>query len=95
MPLLNHTQANFQSATGIVMKQVMVCLLMSGLLAGCSSPATRMADCRAQGVSKDACYAAEQSRQAAILSASEKQAMENAANAVNTDSGDSHKHKHR
>src|SRR5476651_2236057 len=49
------------------------------LLAGCSSQASRMADCQAQGVSRDACYIAEQNRQASITAAAEKQAMENAA----------------
>ncbi|MFS7307623.1 hypothetical protein [Rahnella inusitata] len=48
------------------------------LLAGCSSQASRMADCQAQGVSRDACYIAEQNRQASITAAAEKQAMENA-----------------
>lgn len=38
-----------------------------------------MADCQAQGVSRDACYIAEQNRQASITAAAEKQAMENAA----------------
>lgn len=48
-------------------------------LAGCSSPASRMADCQAQGVSKDACYMVEQNRQSGINAAAEKQALENAA----------------
>lgn len=50
-------------------------LLAVILLAGCSSPTSRIADCRAQGVSHDTCYLAEQQRQAAILSASEAQAF--------------------
>lgn len=49
-----------------------------GLLASCSSPADRMAKCESQGISKDACYIAEQSRENAINSAAEKQALENA-----------------
>lgn len=49
-----------------------------GLLAGCSSPSQRMAECEAQGVSKDACYVAEQNKQAATNAAAQKQAMENA-----------------
>lgn len=53
-------------------------LLAVILLAGCSSPTSRIADCRAQGVSHDTCYLAEQQRQAAILSASEAQAFKNA-----------------
>ncbi|MBD9517497.1 MULTISPECIES: hypothetical protein [Pseudomonadaceae] len=50
------------------------------LLAGCSSPAQRMSTCLAQGVSRDACYMAEQNRQTAITAAAEKQALENARN---------------
>ncbi|HFI9551321.1 TPA: hypothetical protein ACGSUZ_002178 [Escherichia coli] len=53
-------------------------LLAVILLAGCSSPASRIADCQAQGVSHDTCYLAEQQRQTAILSASEAQAFKNA-----------------
>jgi hypothetical protein len=49
------------------------------LLAGCTSTASRMAECEAQGVSKDTCYLAEQNRQTAIYAAAEKQALENAA----------------
>ena len=45
-------------------------LLAVILLAGCSSPTSRIADCQAQGVSHDTCYLAEQQRQTAILSAS-------------------------
>lgn len=37
-----------------------------------------MADCEAKGISRDACYIAEQNRQATINSAAEKQALENA-----------------
>jgi len=48
------------------------------ILAGCSSPAQRMSTCMAQGVSRDACYTAEQNRQSAITAAAEKQALENA-----------------
>lgn len=52
------------------------------ILAGCSSSASRMADCEAQGISRDTCYLSEQNRQQSINAAAEKQAMENAANAV-------------
>ena len=55
-----------------------ISLLALIMLAGCSSPASRIADCQAQGVSHDTCYLAEQQRQAAILSASEAQAYKNA-----------------
>lgn len=48
-------------------------------LAGCTSTASRIAECEAQGVSKDTCYLAEQNRQTAIYAAAEKQALENAA----------------
>ena len=49
--------------------------LLAGLLAGCASPAQRMAECQAQGINKDACYQAEQNRQASIMNAAEKQAL--------------------
>lgn len=52
--------------------------LSAAIAAGCSSPAQRMAECEAQGVSKDACYIAEQNKQAAVNAAAEKQALENA-----------------
>lgn len=39
----------------------MLLLVLSAAIAtGCSSPAQRMAECEAQGISKDACYIAEQ-----------------------------------
>lgn len=53
-----------------------------GLLAGRSSQASRMAECEAQGISRDACYIAEKNRQATINASAEKQALENAAHAV-------------
>jgi uncharacterized protein YceK len=49
------------------------------LLSGCSTQASRMADCQSQGVSKDTCYMAEQNRQTATQSVALKQAMENAS----------------
>ena len=64
------------------MKKVMLMLVMAAALAGCSSPAQRMADCQAQGISKDTCYLAEQNRQNSINNAAMKQAMENAHDAV-------------
>lgn len=60
------------------MKKALLVGVMASLLAGCSSTASRMAECEAQGVSKDACYIAEQNRKATINAAAEKQAMENA-----------------
>jgi uncharacterized protein YceK len=67
---------------GITMKKIILLMSVAGLMAGCSSPAQRMADCQAQGISKDTCYLAEQNRQTAILGAAEKQAMENASKAA-------------
>lgn len=54
-------------------------MVIAILLADCTSTASRMAECEAQGVSKDTCYLAEQNRQTAIYAAAEKQALENAA----------------
>ncbi len=54
-------------------------MVIAILLAGCTSTASRMAECEAQGVSKDTCYLAEQNRQTAIYAAAEQQALENAA----------------
>lgn len=51
-------------------------------LAGCTTQADRMAKCEAQGISRDTCYLAEQNRTIALNTAAEKQAMENAAAAV-------------
>ena len=67
-------------------KLMMVAAVMS--LAACSSPAQRMAECEAQGVSKDACYVAEQNRTTVINAAAEKQALENAAQRAQS----AHKH---
>ena len=50
-------------------KLMMVAAVLS--LAACSSPAQRMADCQSKGVSKDACYIAEQNRTTAINAAAE------------------------
>lgn len=60
------------------MRTVLVLAVAVLSLTGCSSPAQRMSACMAQGVSRDACYLAEQNRQAAIAAAAEKQALENA-----------------
>lgn len=61
------------------MIKVMSLVLVAMAAAGCSSSALRMADCQAQGVSKDACYVAEQNRQASITNAAEVAALRNAA----------------
>lgn len=62
------------------------------LVAGCSTAASRMAECEAQGISRDTCYMAEQNRQAtsraAYISASEAQAYKNQDRAL-------HKHHHK
>ncbi|KAA0263963.1 hypothetical protein [Hafnia alvei] len=60
------------------MQKIFIAGLIISSLAACSSPAERMAKCESQGISKDACYIAEQSRENAINSAAEKQALENA-----------------
>ncbi|MFM4823845.1 hypothetical protein ACEUDJ_02995 [Aeromonas bivalvium] len=64
------------------MKKIILFVSLAGLLAGCSSPAQRMAECRAQGISRDTCYQVEQNRQTAIRATAQKQAMENASRAV-------------
>lgn len=51
-------------------------------IAGCSSQASRMAECQNQGISKDACYMAEQNRQATTNASAEAQALQNARHAV-------------
>jgi hypothetical protein len=60
------------------MKKVGLALLMSAVLMGCTSQAQRLAECEAQGISRDACYIVDQNRQAAVNAAAQKQAMENA-----------------
>lgn len=65
------------------------------VLTGCSTEASRMNACESKGVSRDACYIAEQNRQATINAAAEKQAMENAQNVYSSnDTNSSHHHKH-
>ncbi|EOK5539972.1 MULTISPECIES: hypothetical protein [Enterobacter] len=64
------------------MKRILFAAIIGCSLSACSSPAERMAQCEAQGVSHDACYIAEQNRKSNINAAAEKQALENAANAV-------------
>ena len=64
------------------MKKLMIIALAVSTLAGCSTQADRLAKCEAQGISRDTCYLADQNRTAAINAAAEKQALENAANAV-------------
>ncbi|MEX3019917.1 hypothetical protein AB4K05_10005 [Kluyvera sp. STS39-E] len=61
---------------------VLTGLMSAVFLAGCTSPAQRMAACEAQGVSKDTCYLSEQNRQQGINNASLAAAYANAANAT-------------
>ena len=61
---------------------VLAGLMSAVFLAGCSSPAQRMAACEAQGVSKDTCYLSEQNRQQGINNAALSAAYANAANAT-------------
>lgn len=61
---------------------VLAGLVSTVFLAGCTSPAQRMAACEAQGVSKDTCYLSEQNRQQGINNASLAAAYANAANAT-------------
>lgn len=59
-------------------------------LAGCTSPAQRMAACEAQGISKDTCYLSEQNRQQGINNAAMAAAYANAANATRTHEAEQH-----
>lgn len=63
-------------------------------LAGCKSAADRMYECEAQGVSRDACYLAEQNRRSNINAAAQKQAMENAAELYGPKGTETNGHKH-
>lgn len=77
------------------MKKLIMIAVMGGVLAGCSSEASRMSACENRGISRDACNIAEQNRQATINAAAEKQALENAQNLYSSDdahSGYHHKH---
>lgn len=63
-------------------------------LAGCTSSSQRMYDCEAQGVSRDACYVAEQNRKNGINEQAEAQAMRNAQALYPVESATGHKHHH-
>ncbi|MGI3449459.1 hypothetical protein ACRQQF_08970 [Citrobacter arsenatis] len=77
------------------MKKLIMIAMIGGVLTGCSTEASRMNACESKGVSRDACYIAEQNRQATINAAAEKQAMENAQNVYSSnDTNSSHHHKH-
>ncbi|QGU16007.1 hypothetical protein GNG27_15545 [Leclercia sp. 119287] len=64
------------------MKKILLVGVVAALLAGCVSEEQRLAQCEAKGVSRDACYIADQNRQATINAAAEKQALENAHAAI-------------
>ena len=64
------------------MKKILLVGVIAALLAGCVSEEQRLAQCEAKGVSRDACYIADQNRQATINAAAEKQALENAHAAI-------------
>lgn len=63
-------------------KMLMTVVAVSVVLAGCSSPAQRMAECEAQGISKDTCYLAGHNRQDSINSAAQNAAYANARDAA-------------
>lgn len=69
---------------------VLAVLVGSAALAGCSSPAQRMASCEAQGVSKDTCYLSEQNRQQSINNAAMTAAYANAADATRSKDVEQH-----
>lgn len=60
------------------MKKILLVGAIAVFLSGCVSEEQRLAQCEAKGVSRDACYVADQNRQATINAAAEKQALENA-----------------
>ncbi|MCU6670216.1 hypothetical protein M8013_15855 [Enterobacteriaceae bacterium H4N4] len=60
------------------MNKIVLAGIVAILLSGCVSEEQRLANCEAKGVSRDACYVADQNRQATINAAAEKQALENA-----------------
>ena len=66
------------------MNKIVLAGIVAALLSGCVSQEQRLADCEAKGVSRDACYIADQNRQATFNAAAEKQALENAQAATKT-----------
>lgn len=69
---------------------VLAVVVSSAFLAGCTTPAQRMAECEAQGISKDTCYLSEQNRQQGINNAAMTAAYANAANATRTHEAPQH-----
>lgn len=81
-----------------IIKALNAAAIVAGItltLTGCQSSASRMYECEAQGVSRDACYVAEQNRKATINSAAEKQAMENANDLYGAKGTETNKHNHK
>lgn len=76
------------------MKKLMLVALAALSLAGCKSAADRMYECESHGVSRDACYMAEQNRQASMNNAAQNAAYQNARDAVAEPSEPTHHHKH-
>lgn len=64
------------------------------LLAGCTSSAQRMAECEAQGISRETCYLAESQHKEAVNQAAYNAAMANARDAVKQDGQSTKKHHH-
>ncbi|HAV1601530.1 TPA: hypothetical protein JG832_002420 [Enterobacter hormaechei subsp. xiangfangensis] len=78
------------------MKKLMLVAFAALSLAGCKSAADRMYECESHGVSRDACYMAEQNRQASMNNAAQNAAYQNARDAVkDTDAEPQHKHHHK
>lgn len=61
---------------------MMLISIIATLLSGCSSQASRMADCEAKGISRDTCYLAEQNRINTLNATAEAQALRNASHVV-------------
>lgn len=77
------------------MKKIISLAVITLALAGCKSAADRMYECEAHGISRDACYVAEQNRQSNINAAATKQAMENANDLYGAKGTEVNKHHHK
>lgn len=64
-------------------------------LAGCKSAADRMYECESHGVSRDACYVAEQNRTATMNAQAQAQAYRNASDLYGAKGTETTKHKHK
>jgi len=76
------------------MNKKLFLLVPVAFLAGCTSAAQRMNDCEAQGISRDACYVAEQNRQNGINAQAQAQAMRNAQALYPVEPAAGYKHHH-